>query len=184
MENTLLESVDETMGDSSLCYQCGKCSSGCPVGEEMDLLPHQIIHLVSLGMEDRVLDTRTIWICASCYACAVKCPNDINITSIMNDLKQKALDKGIKPKIPEVYRFHQVFTQDVFRRGKAHELFIMGEYNLRLMKPFKNILLAPQMFLKNKLKLLPPRSVKGFRGWIHKMIKMRRRKRKSVRFLL
>jgi len=178
METHLLESVNEILGDTSLCYQCAKCSNGCPVVEEMDILPHQVIHLASLGMEEKVLDSRTIWICANCYACAVKCPNDINITSVMNNLKQKAIDGGMKPKIPEVYQFHQVFTQDIIRRGKAHELFIMGEYNLRLGKPFKNVLLAPKMFLKNKLQLLPPKAVKGFRGWAHKLMAKRRRKRK------
>ncbi|MCF8335708.1 MAG: 4Fe-4S dicluster domain-containing protein [Bacteroidales bacterium] len=183
METHLLESVSNTLGDTSLCYQCAKCSNGCPVGEEMDVLPHQVIHLASLGMEERVLDSRTIWICANCYACAVKCPNDINITSVMNDLKQQAIDWGMKPQIPEVYQFHQVFTRDVMRRGKAHELFIMGEYNLRLRKPFKNVLLAPKMFLKNKLKLFPPKAVKGFRGWVHKLMAKRRRKRKLNKLL-
>ncbi len=183
MNTHLLDSVDESLGDTSLCYQCAKCSNGCPVAEDMDILPHQVIHMASLGLEEEVLNSRTIWICANCYACAVKCPNDINITSVMNDLKQKAIDRGFKPQIPEVYQFHQVFAQDVFRRGKAHELFIMGEYNLRLMKPFKNALLAPKMFLKDKLKLLPPRSVKGFRKWVHKLLDIRRRKRRMNRIL-
>src|SRR6056297_3067066 len=171
METNLLESVSETLGDTSLCYQCAKCSNGCPVGEEMDVYPHQIIHLASLGLEDRVLESKTIWVCANCYACAVKCPNDINITGIMNNLKQKALEKGIKPKRPDVYKFHQTFAQDILKRGKAHELRIMGEYNLRLRKPFKNVLLAPKMFLENKLKIQPPKAVKGFRNWIKKLLK-------------
>lgn len=183
MTTNVLESASKTMGDSSLCYQCAKCSNGCPVGEEMDVLPHQVIHLASLGMEEKVLNSRTLWICANCYACAVKCPNDINITSVMNDLKQKAIDRGVKPQITEVYKFHQVFTGDVIRRGKAHELFIMGEYNLRIRKPFKNVLLAPKMFLKSKLKLLPPKPVKDFRGWVHDMMKQRRKKRKLKKLL-
>lgn len=165
----MIESAVEIKENTSLCYQCAKCSAGCPVGEEMDVLPHQVIHFASLGLEDRVLDTDTIWICANCYACAVKCPNDINITAIMNDLKQKAIANGIVPKRPEVYKFHQTFTGDVFRRGRAHELRIMGEYNLRLGKPFKNAVLAPKMFLKKKLKLFPPKSVKGFKRWIRNL---------------
>lgn len=158
-------------GDTSLCYQCAKCSAGCPIGEELDVYPHQVIHLASLGLEDRVLDSATIWICASCYACAVKCPNDIDITGIMTKLKNLAVQRGVESKRPEVYQFHKTFTEDVFRRGKAHELRIMGEYNLRIRKPFKNILLAPKMFLKNKLKFLPPKTVKGFRGWFRKILR-------------
>src|SRR6056297_677675 len=169
-----LEDTNISYQNTSLCYQCAKCSSGCPIIEEMDMLPHQVIHLSSLGLEERVLDSETIWICASCYACAVKCPNDIDITGIMNALKNQASEKGIKSKRPEVYKFHKTFTEDIFRRGKAHELRIMGEYNLRLGKPFKNMLLAPKMFLNNKLKIFPPVAVKGFRKWIRRILAKRK----------
>jgi len=171
MEISEIETADTTYSNTSLCYQCAKCSSGCPIAEEMDIYPHQVIHMVSLGLEDRVLDNETIWICANCYACSVKCPNDINITAIMNHLKEKAIEQGIKPKRPEVYNFHKVFANDVFRRGRAHELRIMGEYNLKNMKPFQNAMLAPKMFFKNKLKILPPKAVKGFRSWMLKLMR-------------
>jgi heterodisulfide reductase subunit C len=174
MEISDIDTAEITYGDTSLCYQCAKCSSGCPVAEEMDMYPHQIIHLVSLGLEERVLDTKTIWICANCYACSVKCPNDINITGTMNKLKELAIAQGVKPKTPEVYKFHKVFANDVFRRGRAHELRIMGEYNLRSKNPFKNITLAPKMFFKNKLKIMPPKSVKGFRKWVKGLINKKR----------
>ncbi len=158
----------ELYRETSLCYQCGKCSSGCPVVEEMDIFPHLVIHLVSLGMEDQVLNNETPWICASCYACAVKCPNDIDIPGIMTQLKQLAQENGIKPKRNDIYKFHKTFTEDILRRGKVHEFRIMMEYNLRLGKPFKNATLGPKMLLKNKLHFKPPKAVKGFREWIKK----------------
>lgn len=166
METKDIELAEITFPEASLCYQCAKCSAGCPVSEEMDKYPHQIIHLVSLGLEDQILDKDTIWICANCYACAVKCPNDINITSIMNELKEKAVAKGIKPKYPEIYQFHKSFANDVFNRGRAHEMKIMIEYNLRIKKPFKNAGLAPKMFMKNKLQIMPPKTIPGFKKWI------------------
>lgn len=170
MEITEINNANNIFQETSLCYQCAKCSGGCPVAEEMDVYPHQVIHLVSLGLEERVLDTHTIWICTNCYACSVKCPNDINITGIMNNLKEKAMEKGVKPKTPEVYKFHKVFANDVFRRGKAHEFRIMGEYNLYTKDPFKNVSLGPKMLLKHKLKILPPRPVKGFSKWVSSLI--------------
>ncbi len=166
METTDINTEFAIRDKSSLCYQCSKCSSGCPVAEEMDLLPHQVMHLASLGLEDRVLGSETIWICANCYACAVKCPNDINITAVMNDLKKKAVEQGYDCKRPEIYQFHKVFSDEVYRRGRVHELRIMGEYNLKIKAPFKNAELAPQMFMKNKLSLLPPKKIKGFKHWI------------------
>lgn len=165
----VLQKKKKLYQETLLCYQCAKCSSGCPVVEEMDMYPHIVIHLASLGLEERVLNTETLWICASCYACAVKCPNDIEIPNIMIQLKQIALEKGLKPKRNDIYKFHKTFTEDILRRGKVHELRIMMEYNLRLGKPFKNAMLGPKMLLKGKLHLFPPKAVKGFRKWIKKI---------------
>ncbi len=167
METPELEKTKkELYSETSLCYQCGKCSAGCPVVEEMDVYPHIVIHLTSLGMEEKVFKTETPWICASCYACAVKCPNDIEIPNIMTRLKQMALERGLKPKRNDIYKFHKTFTDDILRRGKVHEFRIMIEYNLRLGKPFKNAMLGPKMLMKNKLHFTPPKAVKGFRNWI------------------
>jgi len=49
------------------CYQCGKCSAGCPSISEMDISPSEIIRLVQLGEEEEVLNSKTIWVCASCF---------------------------------------------------------------------------------------------------------------------
>jgi heterodisulfide reductase subunit C len=52
--------------DPALCYQCGKCTAGCPIAYAMDYPPHQILRGVQLGMRDVVLSSRTIWLCAAC----------------------------------------------------------------------------------------------------------------------
>jgi heterodisulfide reductase subunit C2 len=159
----------QTKENPSLCYQCAKCSTGCPVSDEMDMLPHQIIHLMSLGMEDRALRAKTIWMCAGCYTCAVRCPNDIDITSVMDDLRERAIAEGLPCPLPETLAFHKTFLRDVARRGRVHELRMMGEYNLRTKRPFHNADLGPKMFFKGRLHLLPPRAVEGFKRWMKKL---------------
>lgn len=134
---------------------------------QMDLMPHQVMHLLALGMEERTLDKKTVWLCASCYTCATRCPNDIDITAVMDYLRHHAIEQGIKCPIPEIYDFHNVFLKDLARRGKIHEVRMMAGYNLRIKKPLKNALLAPKMFLKGRLKLKPPRKVKGFKKWLN-----------------
>ncbi len=153
----------------SLCYQCAKCSTGCPVSGEMDLLPHQIIHLLSLGAEERALHSKTIWMCAGCYTCAVRCPNDINITAVMDGLRARAIECGAACPAPQVRTFHDNFLNDVARRGRVHEMRMMGEYNLKIGKPFQNAGLAPKMLLKGRLHLLPPQAVQGFRRWMKRL---------------
>ena len=152
-----------------LCYQCAKCSTGCPVSEEMDLLPHQIIHLLSLGMDEEVLRSKTIWMCAGCYTCAVRCPNDIDITSVMDELRAKARAAGVACPCPDTLKFHENFIRDFGRRGRVHEARMMGEYNMRIGKPFQNASLGPKMLLKGRLHLLPPRALRGFKRWMKKL---------------
>ena len=73
-----------------LCFQCGACSSGCPMTEEMDYLPSKIIRLVQLGLEE-VLDSKTIWICTTCFNCEVRCPRGIDVANVMDALRQIVL---------------------------------------------------------------------------------------------
>ena len=153
-----------------LCYQCAKCSAGCPVAEDMDILPHQLMHYLAIGKEDRVLKANTIWMCAGCFTCAVRCPNDIDITSVMDGLRAHAVRQGISCPKPNVLEFHRTFLRDVARRGRVHELRLMGEYNLRCGQPFHNIGLAPKMFLRSRLHILPPKRIKGFRKWLKKLM--------------
>lgn len=154
---------------ASLCYQCAKCSAGCPVADEMDVLPHQVIHMQALGMDESLLAAQTPWICAGCYTCATRCPNDINITAVMDGLRRRVIESGAPCPRPEVLKFHRAFLRDVARRGRVHEVRMMGEYNLAIGKPFNNIRLAPTMFFKGRLHLLPPRAVKGFKRWMKKL---------------
>jgi len=81
--------VEELSGQNLLvCYQCGKCSAGCPAVHEMDILPNQIIRLTQLGLKEDLLESRAIWVCASCMTCNVRCPKGINIAEVIEALRQ------------------------------------------------------------------------------------------------
>ena len=84
--------VEELSGQNLLaCYQCGKCSAGCPAISQMDLLPNQVIRYAQLGFTDELINSKTIWICASCLTCNIRCPKGINIAEIMEALRQVLL---------------------------------------------------------------------------------------------
>ncbi len=113
------------------CYQCRKCSSGCPLTFAMDYLPDQIVRFLSLGLEERVLSSRTIWICSSCETCTTRCPNDIDIAGLMDYLKQEAHARGIVPEECRFTRaFHQAFLDDVARRGRVYEIGLLNRFFL------------------------------------------------------
>src|SRR5512142_1640305 len=73
------------------CMQCGTCSGTCPLSIYMDYTPRRVINLAREGFRTEALSSNTIWLCASCYSCAVQCPQDIHITDIMYGLKREAI---------------------------------------------------------------------------------------------
>lgn len=94
IKNPLLEKVEELSGQNVYaCYQCGKCSAGCPLTDEMDCMPNQVIRCIQLG-DESILDCKAVWLCASCFTCATRCPHGIDIARVMDAVRQLALRKN------------------------------------------------------------------------------------------
>ena len=151
---------------AALCYQCAKCSAGCPAASRMTLPPHQAIHLVALGQESRLRPENTIWMCAACFTCATRCPNNIDIPGIFDQLRAAWAHPARECPEPEALEFHKSFLRDLKRRGRVHELRVLGEYNLAVREPLRNARLALRLFRKGRVSLLPPRNIRGFHRWI------------------
>lgn len=101
--------VEELSGQKILaCYQCGKCSAGCPAVSEMDILPNQVIRYIQLGLKDELLESNTYWVCASCLTCNARCPKGIKIAEVMEAVRQvllrKRKDRVKIPKLTEKQR--------------------------------------------------------------------------------
>jgi len=87
--------IEKASGQKLLaCYQCGKCSAGCPMAAHMDVLPNQIIRMAQLGMQEQLLAARSIWMCVSCLTCNSRCPKDIRIAEVIEALRKAALGGG------------------------------------------------------------------------------------------
>ncbi|MCK5586472.1 4Fe-4S dicluster domain-containing protein [Candidatus Bipolaricaulota bacterium] len=176
---SFIAEVEQAFGQRvSECYQCGKCSAGCPVCVDMDFPPHQIVRGVQLGMEDVVLNSHSIWLCASCETCSTRCPQEVDLAGLMDVLRRMALAKGIKAPERDIPLFHAIFLSSLRRFGRIFELELMGMRNMRSGHFFKDVLLAPGIFLKGKLGLLPPRT-RGRRGLRRAFAKIRDMERKT-----
>jgi len=116
----------------SACYQCKKCSAGCPLTFAMDFHPDQVIRLALLGQETQVLGCRTIWVCSSCETCTTRCPNHIDIAGVMDWLKEAAIKSGQASPQPQVTCFHQSFLDTVrLAGGRLSEPLLLGLYQWR-----------------------------------------------------
>jgi heterodisulfide reductase subunit C len=100
----LVDKISELSGQNlDACYQCGKCSGGCPSVALMDILPNQVIRFLQIGPQEVALQCNAIWICASCYSCTVRCPRGVDLSKIMEALRQVNLRENIDyTKIKEI----------------------------------------------------------------------------------
>jgi heterodisulfide reductase subunit D len=78
------------------CYQCGTCSGSCPTAPAMEYNPRRILHMLRLGLGERVLQSQSIWLCTSCYSCTARCPREIKISDAMLGLRSLAVDRGLE----------------------------------------------------------------------------------------
>lgn len=156
----LAEAIFRESGQKvNLCYQCGKCAAGCPVAYAMDYTPTQLIHAARLGMEDLVLNSKTVWLCASCETCTTRCPQEVDIAKVMDAVKITAVRRGVKSSVPRVACFHKAALGNIKMFGRMYELGMIGTLKMMTGEWFKDMDLGKQMFRKGKLRLFP--SFKG-----------------------
>jgi heterodisulfide reductase subunit C len=138
-----------------LCYQCRKCTLGCPSAYAMKMKPHELMRALQLGLTEEVYWSGTVWICLSCETCNTRCPQDINILRVIDGLREMAKNVEYYDPQPAIPAMHRIFLSLVERFGKVYELGLALWINLKMMTPFKDIDMASPMFMKGKLKPLP-----------------------------
>ncbi len=115
----------------SACYQCQKCTAGCPVAPEMDLAPHEVALRLLLGEEEAVLRSSAIWLCVGCEVCGQRCPNGVSLGQVMPELRQLALKRGVAPREVRIAAFHAASSASVRERGRLHEAAMLLDYARR-----------------------------------------------------
>lgn len=153
---SFLGQVEERTGQKiSACFFCGKCSSGCPVGPVLDFLPHQLVRMVQMGLKQKVLESSTIWLCASCETCSTRCPNEVDIARLMDGLRELSLQEKSPVGEPKIRDFYLAFLDAVRTHGRIHEVGLVARQKLRNGELFKEMRLGWEMFRRGKLRLIP-----------------------------
>ncbi len=147
-----LQSLISSLG---LCFQCAKCSAGCPVADAMDYLPHQLIKMVQVGLTQEVLRSSAIWLCAGCMTCAVRCPMEIDLPQAMHALCEQAIAQNVPIAQKRVAAFYDAFLDDVRQRGRVHELRQLLAYKLKSKDLVSDIGLGVKMLSAGRLAIKP-----------------------------
>lgn len=151
----LISKIEKDAGTSiNLCYQCGKCTAGCPVAFAMDRPPRQVIRLLQLGMVDKALSADSIWICASCETCTARCPRGVDIASLMDACRREALAQG-KVTDKKVAVFNDAFLSGVKNFGRTYEAGLLMMHNLKTGQLFKDAELGLPMMKRGKVGIFP-----------------------------
>lgn len=157
-DNDFLEQVCQCSGQLlHRCYQCGKCTAGCPVAPSMDLAPNQVIRMIQLGIKEEVLKSNTIWLCAFCSTCTVRCPRNVDLALVMETLRiiTGREGKAAPGRARNVQIFTGNFLNSVKRYGRMFEFGTMVGYNLKSGRPFQESDTGFGMLQRKKLKLMP-----------------------------
>ena len=178
----LLESIeDQGPFQAGACFQCRKCTNGCPVTFAMDLYPDEVIRMAVLGQRETVLACRTIWVCAACEMCTTRCPNDVKIAELMDCLKEMAVREGVPCIQPRISNLHQAFLNNIKKWGRLYEAALLPAYLLnsdKLMDEWKSgnwrysMKLGRQMLSRGRLSLWPS-SISG-KGEVRKILAQRK----------
>ena len=162
MINDLTSEVNRLSGQQiEMCYHCHKCTAGCPIVEQMAYGPDRVLRMVALGETETLLNSTDIWLCAGCYTCATRCPNDIDISSVMDALRQIAAQQGVAAAEPDVYLFHRLFMGVVKTMGRSYEGATLGLFKVLSHVPLMNDMGAGvNLFIRGKVPLIPKSSGK------------------------
>ena len=161
---SFLKEMEAASGEKiSSCYQCYRCTLGCPVVQEMDIYPHRVIRYIVLGEREKALKSAMIWTCLQCITCSVRCPNDIDIAHVFDTLRKIAV-KEHKEAERDTWKFDQYFLDSVKKHGRLHEIETVMKYKIEKKDLFGDAKMGMGMFMKGRMGVLP-HNIKDRRGF-------------------
>ena len=124
-----LESIART--HFSDCYQCGKCTAGCPRASAMDVAPNRLIRMLQLGRAEEALRSEAIWQCVSCETCTTRCPKSVDCAAIMDALRTESYRRGMtNEKLAPVILFQKAFLDNIRRNGRLDEIELIAQFKI------------------------------------------------------
>jgi heterodisulfide reductase subunit C len=176
--DNLKNAVEKMAGvDLSVCLQCRKCSSGCPVGKLARTRPSEIIRRLHLNAGDELLESDLLWMCVSCETCSTRCPMGIDVAGVMDALRKLALERGASKQEGNVPLFNKAFLKTVKMFGRTYEMALITAYKLGTGKLMNDTEKFPTMLKKGKISLVP--SFGGDRKTVKRIFKKTKQNKRA-----
>ncbi len=153
-QETFLAQVETVSGQKVAdCYQCGKCSAGCPVTADARSGPTNVMRQVQLGQKEDALANDMVWSCAGCNTCSSRCPEGIDTACVLDAVRAIALHEevALDMRSEKVRTFYRSFLDSVRDFGRLSEVGLMGGYNINSGRLWTNVGKAPWFLLKGKI---------------------------------
>lgn len=164
LSDVFLEDVYAIPGGEKIkeCIQCGTCSASCPTSYAMEYTPREVIAALRAGLLDRVLKSNTIWLCASCYYCTVRCPSGIRLTDVMYELKRLAMEFDLVEEEAKAPLMSKLFVDIVNKNGRISEVELVSRFMLKKnpLGMLKMIPRATKLLMRGRMPLIPHK-IKG-----------------------
>ena len=168
----------------SSCYHCMKCAGGCPINFVMEHNNYEILRMIQLGEKDKVFKSNTPWLCVGCKTCAVRCPNGIDTSKVMDTIKMETIAED---KIPashyNIKLFYELFLDSmkgfpiIGGEGRGYEVGLMGLYKFCTGDFLADMDLGKEMTKRGKMPFLPHNALKRRKGEIKKIFQRAKEKK-------
>ena len=123
-KNEQVKLIKERSGtDAKKCMKCGKCSGRCPAYHDMDIKPHEFVSYIEKGKIDKLLQSKSLFTCLTCFACVERCPRGVAPAAIIEAVRQEVIreqggNKVVAETIPEIVdeKIPQQLLVSMFRK--------------------------------------------------------------------
>jgi len=150
--------LDEMEGRTGIaiseCYQCFRCTNGCPVARDMDIVPHRIIGYIISGERAKVLSSTALWECVQCATCSIRCPNGIDIARVLTTLRRMSVESGLAAQT-DIHDLDTLIIDSIARHGRMYELGTVVRYRLSRRHFLHNFRMGIGMIRKRRIGLFP-----------------------------
>lgn len=154
-EHSFLTEMEEMTGIAvSECYQCFRCTNGCPAARDMDIVPHRVIGHIISGERERVLSSTALWKCVQCAACSIRCPNGIDVARVFTALRRMSVGSGLAAET-NIHEFDTLLIESIARHGRMYELGTVVRYRLSRRELLKDYPMGIGMIRKRRIGLFP-----------------------------